>query len=171
MYRPSASRNTMPCGRMSMASRSRSWDFRASAIGECASAGGRTISPLHADTRPRPPPAALGLGFAGRPGMRAIPACLSFLDFFGRKLGIATPPRILSVLFCDKGLKKWCRLPAACSVGRFYQKRNLVQIACLRGEYVDTAWLKPLLRIYAVYDLRPVTTQFAGRAETMSRMP
>ena len=102
----------MPCGRRSIASRSRSWDLRASAIAASASARLRTISPISTATR-RVPPASLGLGFAGRPGMRAVVVRASAcLIFFGRIVGITRPtPHSQQAMFSDKCLKKWYLLP------------------------------------------------------------
>src|SRR5665213_3897307 len=105
----------MPCGNKSIASRNRSldfsWDLRASAIAASASARLRAISPMSAAPR-RLPPESFGLGFEGRPGMRAMAACFIFLTVFGRILGILVPLAFCVLLFCDKCLKKWCLLPA-----------------------------------------------------------
>src|SRR3984893_11641456 len=101
----------MPCGRMSIASRSRSCDFRASAIAASASARLRTISPISAEAR-RLLPKSFGLGLAGRPGMRVIAACFSFFAALGRIFGICAPLAFCDVLFSDKYLKKWYHLPA-----------------------------------------------------------
>src|ERR1700682_5675642 len=100
----------MPCGRMSIASRNRSCDLRASTIAASAAARLRTISPISAETR-RPLPESFGLGFAGRPGMRAIALSFSLLVVFGRIFGIARPTRILHAMFSDKYLKNWYLLP------------------------------------------------------------
>ena len=89
----------MPCGRMSIASRNRSWDFRASAIAASASARLRTISPISAETG-RPLLRSFGLGFAGRPAMRAIAARCSFLTFLGRIFGIALRPNRIPRVCC-----------------------------------------------------------------------
>jgi hypothetical protein len=78
----------MPCGRISIASRNRSWDFRASAIAASASARLRTISPISTDAR-RLLPGSFGLDFAGRPEIRLVAARLIFFAVVGRIFGIA----------------------------------------------------------------------------------
>ena len=97
----------MPCGRMSIASRSRSCDLRASATAASTSARLRTISPISPATR-RSRFAGFGLALTGRPGIRGIAACFSFFCFLGRMFGISTPySHFRESKFCDKCLKKW----------------------------------------------------------------
>jgi hypothetical protein len=79
----------MPCGRISIASRSRSWDLRASVIAASASARLRASSPISAGRRRGLE--SFGLGFTGRPGLRAIAARLVF--FPGRIVGNFLTPR------------------------------------------------------------------------------
>ena len=51
---------------------------------------------------------SFGLGFAGRPGMRVIAACLGFLaGFRPDTLHSLTPTRLLRPMFSDKCLKNW----------------------------------------------------------------
>ena len=96
----------MPCGRMSIASRSRSWDLRASAIAASASARLRTISPISVATCLLPPD-SFGLGLPGCRGRCAVGRRLIFLWLFGRIFGIARPARFRGH-FSDKCLKNWC---------------------------------------------------------------
>ena len=51
----------------------------------------RSISAISVATLGRLPPANFGLTFTGRPGKRAIAACLRFLEVLGRNFGMATP--------------------------------------------------------------------------------
>src|SRR3954467_4238319 len=93
---------------MSIASRKRSCDLRASASAASISARLRAISPAAANgLRPRLA-GGLGADFTGRPRKRIIAACLGFpavLRFF---VDIATlTPRITADGLWDKCLKKW----------------------------------------------------------------
>ncbi len=124
----------MPCGRMSIASRSRSWDFRASAIAASASARLRTISPISADDA-----AAAAWSFGTRlrwpTGDAGDRRMLQLLAFFGRTFGIRLRPnRILRRLFSDKCLKKWYLLPHMAKRPRGSEWRLPFPIACFRGE-------------------------------------
>jgi hypothetical protein len=78
-------------------------------IGDCRSASARlrTISPISLAMRLAPPD-NFGLGFTGRPGMRAIVLRFSFLFLFGRLVGINyAPPAFTGGSFSDKCLKNW----------------------------------------------------------------
>src|SRR5258708_2755879 len=80
----------MPWGRMSIASRSRSCDFRAFATAASASARLRTTSPTAATRRPLG--GRFGLGFPGRPRqMIRVAADFSRFRVRGRTFGIGTP--------------------------------------------------------------------------------
>src|ERR1700676_2543860 len=111
----------MPCGRMSIASRSRSCDLRPSAIAASASARVRSISAHPAGARELRTE-GFELGLAGRPKILtfkilAFGAGLRFFCRIGRVLGMARSQ--LAFCVCQlsaKGLKK---LVSHCRKGFF----------------------------------------------------
>jgi hypothetical protein len=66
----------------------------------------RAISPISTDAR-RLLPASFGLGFAGRPEIRVVAACLIFFAVVDRIFGIAASCSLPALgLFSDNCLKK-----------------------------------------------------------------
>src|SRR5262249_19528481 len=109
----------MPCGRMSIASRSRSWDLRASAIAASASARVRSMSE---GSMARSVGASVGArrrcglvtAFPGRPKIRDAGTGFRFFCLVGRFFGITDLELATQRLpLVGEVLKKWYLLAVA----------------------------------------------------------
>lgn len=88
----------MPCGRMSIASRSLSCDLRAPAIAASASARMRTISPISLTPRRN---RIFGAALTTCPTRVGHPLAFGFFFASGRNFGIVTSTRILRDEVCE----------------------------------------------------------------------
>src|SRR5215207_10438863 len=115
---------------MSIASRKRSCDLRASAITASTSVRSRTVLPAAC----RLPVGSFTSGFAGRPGKRTIAACFGFLIVLGFFFGIATPYLHCACKFSDKLSEKIVSLVDETDfvrVMRRLRKTATTRLACI----------------------------------------